>query len=122
MEYLKGSGHFAIGFWFGYIIFFFLVKRLNKSFFWVSWGPFLPFIFGVIACIPYAFELADVLGEDMILNWKFNFFFFYSTLHDNKIAISIFNKFFVSSLSVVLLYCTLIVYYIKMIRKYRRHA
>ncbi len=121
MEVLKGSGHFAIGFMLGYFVFFILQKTKKDNWQIRIWGPFSPFIFGVLASFPYALQLVGWLDLDS-MNWKLNFCVFYNILHYNKSIIAIFNNFIISLFSIAFIYFLLINHYIRLIVRVSKHA
>ncbi len=120
MGMLKGSGHFSIGFMIGFL-FFLIIHNIWKKKNIAVWGPFIPFLFGIIASFPYLFVL---FGEENrhLSGQLSNLFLFYDFFHHNEFAILVMNKFAVSIFSIAILYCALIIYYIRAIKNLLRNA
>ena len=116
VETLKGSGHFAVGFMVGYLLFLSMIPfvRSSKTALYI---PLIPFVIGFIAVFPYLLALAGIFATPIVQS---DLFFFYDSLNRNQEVIAIFNDLNRVALGVALLYVGIIYYYIRMIKRLRR--
>ena len=54
-DYLTGAGHFGVGFVIGFAIFLLLLIAIRKALWARLYGPFIPFMLGGLAALPYFF-------------------------------------------------------------------
>ena len=115
---LKGSGHFAVGFLVGYLLFLLMIPfvRYSKAALYI---PLIPFVLGGIAAFPYLFSLAGIFVSSIV---ESDLFFFYESLNRNREIIAIFNDLNRVVLGVALLYAGIIYYYIRLIKRFRRSS
>jgi len=117
VSYLAGSGHFAFGFSLGFFIMLAANIIYNKSINVQMYSPFLPFIIGMWAAIPYLFSYTRELDSF----WT-NIFIFYNFIHHNKLLITIFGKLYLVALICGLMYCYILVKYISLVKYCRRYG
>ena len=117
MEVLKGSGHFAVGFLIGYLVFWIVLRIKPGNWNLKIWGPFLPHAFGTIAAFPYSLELIGYLSFTEDSSWGWNLFLFYKVLHGHRFFIAIFNSFLISMATIAFIYLRLVLYYINLIKQ-----
>ncbi len=119
---LRGSGHFALWFLIGYMIFvaWRQIRRCND---WMRiWGPFLPFIFGTIAVIPYLLQVIGGVTRETALTAPFLFFFLYPITEQSVWVQHKFGSFHLNVILVGLAYLHLVHHYIDLIRHLARFS
>ena len=117
VNYLEGSGHFAVGFCFGFLLMFFLVKKYHTYINVQMYTPFIPFIFGIWASLPYVF--INELKEGQI--WL-NIFLFFNFMHHNELIIKIFGRIILVALICGSLYLYILLHYINLVKYCRRYG
>jgi len=116
--YLTGASHFAFGFIFGSIVMVVFFK-LKRSSLWVQlYMPFLPFLLGLIAAIPYIF----LEPANCVVPAFYNVFFFYSALHCDYLADIVLGSLHLVTILCGLIYCFILLRYILLVKYIRRHG
>jgi len=117
-SYLIGASHFAFGFIFGAVVMACLVKIKKTSLSVQLYAPFLPFLLGSIAALPYVFlEQADCAVPVF-----YNVFFFYSALHCSHLAILVLGGLHTVTIFCGLIYCFILLRYIFLVKHIRRYG
>jgi hypothetical protein len=117
VTYLVGSGHFAFGFSLGFLIMLATNKIYHKSINVQMYSPFLPFIIGIWAAIPYLFIYTRELDSFWI-----NIFILYSFIHHNEMLITIFGRLYLVTLICGLMYIYMLIRYISLVKYCRRYG
>lgn len=116
---LKGVGQFSIWFIVGYILFLSL-RMLNRFREVIDlYGPFIPYLLGAYAAVPYALYVFGVIDSQKALSGLFNLFLFYGILNDIPVIVSIFSQFHLVVFVDAVIYLFLIIHYIQLVHKVR---
>lgn len=114
--YLKGSGHFAFAFFIGFLVMLAMQFSAKKSLKIQVYSPFIPFILGVWAALPYF-----VFGKTFSAPWL-NIFFFYDLIHFNEILAKVFGRTAVVALFCGGLYTYIVLKYISLVKHCRKYG
>lgn len=117
-DVLKGVGHFTVWFVAGWIAFFLLLV-FTKARSVALYGPFLPYLLGALGAAPYALVSAGLIGEAEAVSTVFNLFLFYGWLNDAPTVVRLFGNFHVNVAVLAGMYGTLLVHYIRLVRRVR---
>lgn len=127
IDNLRGIGHFTI--WYAVGFFIFLIFKPGSTLpqkslsGWALYSPFLPFILGGIAVIPYLCSKLGIATDEKILHGYYNLFLGYGELGQFRILNKIFGVFEINALLIAVMYAYLLQYYIKLVkRSSARHA
>jgi len=115
---LTGAGHFGFGFVVGSIVMLLLIFLKKKSLFVNLYAPFLPFLLGMLAAVPYMFLDPSLCQPASI----YNVFILYSLIHCSSLL-----DVFLGSLNLVaivcgIIYCFIILRYILLVKHVRRYG
>ena len=115
---MRGSGHFALGFVAGLLVFWALLPWTGTR--WRIHGPLLAFALGAWAALPYAFELAGLAPwlTEGAAGW---IFFFYPGLQRSAWLARRLRPFWATTGLVAVAYSCIVVHYLLLIRRLR-HA
>lgn len=116
--FLTGGNHFGFGFIVGSVLMLCLIKLCRKSLAVQVYAPFLPFVAGFIAALPYLFLPAEVCDVSAI----YNVFILYSLVHCHPLALTLFGSLNVVALICGLIYSLIILRYIFLVKYVRRHG
>lgn len=119
---LKGMGHFTIWFLLGliaFIAYFSLSKKPIQSKMGI-YGPFLPFVLGALATLPYFIQILGLLEKELFLNPLSNLWFFHPFLDQSQFVCRCFSNFYLNILILAICYAVLIVHYIRLIKCVRK--
>ncbi len=116
MEYLKGSGHFAVGFAVGFIIMLIVQLKYKHSLNVQMYAPFLPFILGIWSMLPYFF-----LSPHYSASWL-NIFVFYDLVHSNEYLAVLFGRIVYVAGFCGMLYSVIVIRYIRLVKHCRRYG
>jgi uncharacterized membrane protein len=117
---LKGIGHFTLWFLIGYLVLLIAsFKKPDKSRIHV-WGPFLPFVLGTIAAIPYALQMVGLISREAALQPVFLLMLLYPITEQSSLAHSVFRNFHLNMVLLGLAYMHLILRYINQIKRLRK--
>lgn len=115
---LKGIGHFSIGFMLGYALF--LLLKGRKATLDVSlYGPFLPFLLGLLAAIPYLLQVSGVIDATTASSPVFNVFVLYGVLEQIELLGNVLGNFYVPLAINISLYLLILRHYIHLVRAVR---
>jgi hypothetical protein len=114
--FLTGAGHFGFGFLVGTMIFVLLICAFKRNYFLQVYSPFLPFILGLIAILPYSLLYKEQCELPVLLN----VFVFYSWVHCHSLVVSFLAHLHLVVLICALIYGFIILRYIFLVRKVRR--
>jgi len=115
-EVLVGSGHFGVGFTLGFIIWRIAGRQYKNSLKVQLYAPFIPFILGLYAAIPYFF----LNNQDNSTWW--NIFLFYNFIHQDSFFITIYGRIHWVALICGILYCSILYHYIELVKYCRRYG
>lgn len=118
---LKGVGHFTIWFLLGFILFFlilFLSKRPIQSKVAI-YGPFLPFVLGALATVPYVVQILGLVEKNTLLNPILNLWLLYPFFEQSSLVCKWFSNFHINLLILATSYTVLIIHYIRLIKSLR---
>jgi len=115
--FLVGSGHFGIGFVLGYILMFMLLKTKSTHLKVQLFAPFIPFILGFWAAIPYLWT-----DSSIILSSWLHIFLLYPFFHHNELFILLFGKLNLVALICATLYGIIILRYIRLVKYCRAYG
>lgn len=117
---LKGIGHFTLWFLTGYLVLLMAsIGRPDKNRIHV-WGPFLPFVLGTIAAIPYALQLVGLISRETVLQPAFLLLLLYPITEQSSLVHSLFGSFHLNVILVGLAYMHILSRYINRIKRLRR--
>lgn len=116
-EFLVGSGHFGFGFILGFILWRVATPGYKKSLNFQLYFPFIPFITGIYAALPYLI----VNHSSDFSNW-WNIFLFYKIIHNNQSVINILGQIHWVALICGLLYAFILYHYIELVKFCRRYG
>lgn len=114
--YLKGSGHFAFAFLVGFLVMLVMQFSAKKNLKVQIYSPFIPFILGVWASLPYF-----LFGKAYTAPWL-NVFFFYDLIHTNEILAKVFARTAFVALFCGTLYTYIIFKYIALVKHCRKYG
>ena len=113
---LRGAGHFTLWFLIGHMIFVALRQLWRGNDRLRLWGPFLPFVLGSIAVIPYLLQVLGLVSRATTLGAPFLVFLLYPLTEQAAWAQRSFGSFHLNTLLVSLAYLHLVHHYIDLIR------
>lgn len=116
--FLTGAGHFGFGFIVGSLLFILLVMSLRKSFFIQVYTPFLPFLLGLMAIVPYSFLPQQTCSLPLVANA----FLFYSWAHCHAGIIQLLGNLHLVVLVCGVIYCFIVLRYISLVKRVRRYG
>ena len=117
-DYLTGAGHFGVGFVAGFFIFL-LFLGVSRKVLWVRlYGPFIPFLLGGVAAVPYFFTYKLTCDQPL---WG-HFFFFYPFFHCQPLFVKFFGNIHVVVVVCGLLYVVILWRYIVLVKYIRRYG
>lgn len=120
MDELKGIGHFTIWFLLGFMIFRIVLKMRKESLAVNLYGPFIPFVLGVAASMPYLLATLGIVSDQQIATQSgYNAFLFYVALNDLSLVVRIFSNFHIAVAADGIAYLSLLLHYIRLVRKIR---
>ncbi len=114
---LVGSGHFAIGFVVGFIIMLLLQVKYSRNIYVQMYTPFIPFITGLWAAIPYLF-ISEYNGGEYWLN----IFFLFNYFHYNELSIKVFGSLNFVAMICGSMYIYILLRYIALVKYCRRYG
>jgi hypothetical protein len=117
-EFLTGAGHFGFGFVSGTFVFLLVILVFKKRFFIQLYAPFIPFVFGGVAALPYTFLYQKTCNITELAN----FFFFYSWVHCQSIIIAMLGNLHFVVLICACIYTFIIWRYIALVKRVRRYG
>ncbi len=115
-DFLTGAGHFGFGFIGGTIAFLLLIMSFRKNLFVQLYAPFVPFLCGLLAALPYVFVYQKTCEQPL---WT-NIFFFYSFAHCHDFLVSWLANLHFVGLVCGVIYGFIIIRYIWLVRRVRR--
>lgn len=117
---LKGIGHFTLWFLIGYLVL--LIASIGKPFKsrMHVWGPFLPFVLGTIAIIPYVLQLMGFISRETALQPVFLLMFLYPMTEQSSLANSVFGNLHLNLVLLTLAYIHMLFRYINRIKRLRQ--
>ncbi len=116
---LKGIGHFTLWFLIGHLgQLVASIKKPNKSEIHV-WGPFLPFVLGTVASIPYVLQMAGMIDRETTLRPGFLLILLYPLTEKSNLAHSVFGNFHMNLVFLGLAYTHILSRYIHRIKSLR---
>jgi uncharacterized membrane protein len=115
---LTGAGHFGFGFIVGTVVLLVMMMLKKKSLSVQLYAPFLPFLFGFVAALPYAFLETATCD----LPFLANLFFFYSSVHCNAVVISLLGNIHLVMVICAVIYCFILMRYITLVKRVRRYG
>jgi hypothetical protein len=116
--FLTGAGHFGFGFIAGALLLLLLVVFKKKSLAVQMYAPFMPFLFGFVAVLPYTFFYQKTCD----LPFSANLFFFYSSVHCNAMVISLLNNLHLVAVICAVIYGFILMRYIALVKRVRRYG
>ncbi len=127
MDELKGMGHFTIWFLVGFVAFLWLRSSIGQNQPKLTavalYGPFIPFMLGGIAIIPYLLFVLGIVPHEAALGAGFNLFLLYGALSQVGVLASLFGNFEIDAIMLAGVYLYLVIYYIGLVKRTRaRHA
>ena len=117
-SFLTGGNHFGFGFMVGSILMLCWIRLCKKSLSVQLYAPFLPFVTGFIAALPYLFLLSDVCDVGAV----YNIFIFYSLVHCHPLALTLFGSLNLVALICGSIYGLIILRYIFLVKYVRRYG
>ncbi|WP_372770752.1 hypothetical protein [Pseudoalteromonas sp.] len=114
--YLKGSGHFAFGYFFGFLFFIILRKKYNRLLNVQLYSPFLPFVLGCWGVIPYL-----LFNSSNVAPWM-NIFMLYEVIHFNEFLSKIFNRIAYVAIVCAIMFAFIVLHYISLVKYCRRNG
>lgn len=117
---LKAAGHFTLWFLTGYLVLLVAsIGKPDKNQLHV-WGPFLPFVLGTIAAIPYALQMVGLISREAALQPVFLLLFLYPITEQSSLVHSVFGNFHLNVILLALAFMHLLSRYVKQIKRLRR--
>lgn len=117
---LKGIGHFTLWFLIGYLVILVAsIGKPDKNQLHV-WGPFLPFVLGTVAAIPYALQMVGLISRQTAIQPVFLLLLLYPITEQSSLLHSVFGNFHLNVILVGLAYMHLLSRYINRIKRLRR--
>ena len=117
---LKGLGHFTLWFLIGYLVLLVAsIGKPDKNRIHV-WGPFLPFVLGTVAAIPYALQMVGLISRETALQPVFLLLLLYPITEQSSLANSVFGNFHLNVVLLALAYAHLVFRYINQIKRLRK--
>jgi hypothetical protein len=116
--FLTGAGHFGFGFIAGTVMLLLLITFKKKSLTVQMYAPFLPFIFGFVAALPYTLFYQETCD----LPFSANLFLFYSSVHCNAVLISLLGNLHLVAVICAIIYCFILMRYITLVKRVRRYG
>ena len=117
-DYLTGAGHFGVGFVIGFAIFLLLLIAFRKALWARLYGPFIPFMLGGLAALPYFFTHQLMCDYS---SWV-QVFFFYPFFHCQPLLVKFFSNLYIVVLVCGLLYVLIVWHYIRLVKYVRRYG
>ncbi len=125
MDELKGIGHFTIWFLMGLGVFLFIKptkrQQQNGLGFRSLYSPFLPFVFGTVAVVPYLLRAIGIVTEAQTTSHTFNVFMLYGLVNQIEVLVVLFRNFEIDAVLLGVGYLCLVVYYIVLIKRVRTY-
>jgi hypothetical protein len=115
-DYLTGAGHFGVGFVVGFSVFVLTLAVFKKALWVRLYGPFIPFLLGGLAVVPYFFTYQFECNQSFWLHA----FFFYPFLHCEPLLVRLFGNIHVVVVVCGLLYVFILWHYIRLVKFVRR--
>jgi len=123
MDLLKGVGHFSFWFVVGYFVFKSLHLVAKERFFIALYGPFIPFILGMVAVFPYLLATLGVVSHEQIMGGFYNLFLLYGMLNYISPIVQAFSNFHMAVILAGIAYLALLIHYIRLVKTTRwEHA
>jgi len=116
--YLTGASHFGFGFIIGAVLMVCLLKFKRSSLSVQLYMPFLPFLLGSVAALPYAF----LEQASCVVPVFYNIFFFYSAIHCSQMVIIVLGGLHIVTILCGLIYCFILLRYIFLVKHIRRYG
>lgn len=119
-ESLKGAGHFTLWFLVGVLIFWLARAAKPHEPRIALWGPFLPFVLGSVAVVPYLLQVISLTSREATLHWGFAVFLFYPLTEQASWAHTLFGHFHLNVVLLAMGYTSLVIHYIRFIQQLRQ--
>jgi hypothetical protein len=116
--FLTGAGHFGFGFIVGAFVLFVLLSVRKNNIFVQLYIPFLPFVLGIIAVLPYVFSEPKTCE----LHFWMNLFFLYSWAHCHSVIMALLGHLHIVALLCGVIYCMIVLHYISLVKRVRRYG
>lgn len=120
MDELKGVGHFTFWFIQGFVIFKLLLLIKPNCFRLKVYGPFIPFVMGFVAIVPYVLIALGVITQGQAMAAGYNVFFLYGWLNSLGLVVRIFANFHLAVVLTGVAYVALIFHYIQLVKATRK--
>lgn len=117
-SFLTGAGHFGFGFLSGTVIFILLILSFPRKLGLQIYSPFIPFVLGFLAALPYAFWFKETCEFPFYAN----VFYLYSWAHCNHFLITLSGNLHFVVLICACIYGFIILRYISLVRRVRRYG
>lgn len=117
-DFLTGAGHFGFGFIGGAVLLVLLLLFLRKNLFVQMYAPFLPFVVGFVAVLPYLFVFQKTCNQPF---WA-NVFFLYSWVHCQSFIVAYLSNLHFVALICGAIYSVIILRYIFLVKRIRRNG
>lgn len=118
MTYLTGAGHFGVGFLFGTMIALILMVLFRKRLSVQLYSPFIPFLLGVWAAIPYTLHYSKTCDFSVI----YYLFVFYPMVHCHSGIAAVLSNLYLVALICGFIYVFFLWRYIGLAKKVRRRG
>jgi hypothetical protein len=115
---LTGAGLFGFGFLVGTILWLLLLLVQKRRLVVWLYAPFLPFLIGGVAALPYTFVDRMTCDLPVIIN----VFVGYSLVHCNHFMIGFLGNLYLVILVCGVMYIAIIFYYISLVRRVRQNG
>ncbi len=113
---MRGAGHFTLWFLIGHVAFVALRQACRRNRKVLLWGPFLPFLLGSLAVLPYLLQSLGIASRETALSVPFLLFLLYPLTERSESLQRSFGSFHLNAFLVSLVYLHLIHHYIRLIR------
>lgn len=117
---LKGIGHFTLWFLVGYVAFLIAKVQHHSSIKLHIWGPFLPFVLGTLAVVPYALQLVGLISRETALHAGYCLVLLYPLVEQSDLALNWLSNFYANVVTVGAAYSHLVVMYVRRIKRNKR--
>jgi hypothetical protein len=117
-DFLTGAGHFGFGFVVGTAILVLTILCFKKNLFVQIYAPFIPFVLGGVAALPYSFFYQKTCDITVLAN----IFFFYSWAHCQSMIIAMLGNLHLVVLVCACVYGFIVLRYITLVKRVRRHG
>jgi hypothetical protein len=121
MDELKGVGHFSFWFVLGYFLFVLIKIRLKNKASINLYGPFIPFILGITATLPYLMAVLGLVEHKELADDLYNIFLLYPMLNNLNFIVVIFSNFYFAIIFASIIYMQLLLHYIKLVKNTRKN-